>query len=212
MIKLSTYIYEIEEKYTKARNEFSEVAKQIDQLDLNHRANIRSGNLNDKGIKREFANYNKSKRELQAKIRSIRNTFSVEIEEIRTRVDNVFKDLFKVNPEELDLRAVEILKSGMLTDSELVEMANDYKADGNLAMYRYCGTFADINSRDKDLRQLAVDSKKPTKREDLSIIDSFSESCSLALRDDVALSNGIDRHHDEFLQVSLSSAEAIRTD
>lgn len=109
----------------------------------------------------------------------------------------------------MDLKAVEMIKSGMLTERELLEMAAAYKESGNLAMYRFCGTRLDRNDTDPTIRAVAQDAHRALEREDLQTVDTFTDICLKGLRDDISLANGIDRRHEEFYGDIYNAAENI---
>lgn len=206
--KLTTYIERLESLYKKAREDYNKAIKSLNELEDSHRKKISSGELNAVGVQREGELYNTKKREYLDAIAAARDTFTTGAAEIRQAVDTLFRDLYRVDPASIDLKAVEILKSGMLTQTELLEMATNYKEQGNLAMYRYCGTFAD-EKYSPETRSLAGAAKMALQRTDLQQIDSFIDMCLKGLRDDVDLADGIDKHHEEWLQSYLQEAEEI---
>ena len=206
--KLTTYIERLESLYKKAREDYNKAIKSLNELEDSHRKKISSGELNAIGVQKEGELYNTKKREYLDSIAAARDTFTTSAAEIRQAVDTLFSNLYRVDPASIDLKAVEILKSGMLTQTELLEMATKYKEQGNLAMYRYCGTFAD-EKYSPETRSLAGAAKMALQRTDLQQIDSFIDMCLKGLRDDVDLADGIDKHHEEWLQSYLQEAEEI---
>lgn len=207
--KLSTYINKIEALYGKAREEYNKAVGELAKLEDNHDAKMKSGELNSVGTQRENERYSSKKKELLQTIAEIRGDFSDAVNDIRNSVDVLFRNNYCVNTEDVDLQGVQVLKSGMLTDKELIEMANRYKQAGNLTMYRLCGTFADSNDMNLDLRHLAVDAKRMRERTDLETINAFEDACLKGLRDDVMLANGIDNRHEEFYIDFYKAAENI---
>ena len=210
-IKLTKYINEIENLYTEARADYEESVARLEYLEKEHRQKLNNNELNAVGIKRENERYANKKKELQQAIATVRNTFADKAEEIKSRVASVFKDNYCLNADDLNLKAVELLKRGLLTDKELFEMAMHYKSIGNVTMYRYVGSFANKKDNDPNMKHIALDSKRSMRRDDLMIVDSFTDCCLRGLRDDVGLSNGVHRHHDEFFASSYSDAKSIST-
>lgn len=210
-IKLTTYINSMESLYSKAREDYVKVVNELSKNDERHKNAISSGNLSPKGVENENDRYYSQKKALQQQLSEIREAFKKGVGEIRNSVDALFRTKYRVSSDDIDLKAVELLKSGMLTDNELLEMANIYKEQGNLCMFRYCGTFADKNDLNPSLKQLAIDSKRMREREDLSVLDGFAEVCLHGLRDDVMLSNGIDKRHEGFYLNSYAAAQKITT-
>jgi hypothetical protein len=118
--------------------------------------------------------------------------------EAREDVDKFFGDMYRATPEKLDTNALELLKSGILTDPELSEMAEKY-AD-NATMRRMIGKYAQERA-DKDrenvsMRQLAVVLNHP-ELPHLEAADTLIMWCEKGLREDRVLSDGIARAFDE---------------
>lgn len=207
--KLTSYINKIEALYGKAREDFNKATTELAQLEESHKKKVGSGELNAKGLQRENERYTSKRKELLQTIADARDTFSKGAAEVRDSVDVLFRNTYRTNPESMDLKAVEMIKSGMLTERELLEMAAAYKESGNLAMYRFCGTRLDRNDTDPTIRAVAQDAHRALERTDLQTVDSFTDICLKGLRDDVALANGIDRRHEEFYGDIYRAAEDI---
>lgn len=207
--KLTSYINKIEALYGKAREDFNKATTELAQLEESHKKKVGSGELNAKGLQRENERYTSKRKELLQTIADARDTFSKGAAEVRDSVDVLFRNTYRTNPESMDLKAVEMIKSGMLTERELLEMAAAYKESGNLAMYRFCGTRLDRNDTDPTIRAVAQDAHRALEREDLQTVDTFTDICLKGLRDDVALANGIDRRHEEFYGDIYNAAESI---
>ena len=208
--KLTSYINKIEALYGKAREDFNKATTELAQLEESHRKKVGSGELNAKGLQRENERYTSKKKELLQTITDARDTFSKGAAEVRDSVDVLFRNNYRTNPESMDLKAVEMIKSGMLTERELLEMAAAYKESGNLAMYRYCGTQLKVDANtDPTVKEIARDAHRALEREDLQTVDTFTDICLKGLRDDVVLANGIDRRHEEFYGNLYNAAENI---
>lgn len=208
-IRLTTYINELEALYTTARADYEENAARIEYLEKEHRQKLESNELNAVGIARENERYQNKKSEYKQKIIDARKTFEEKAAETRRSVASVFKDNYCLNADDLDLKTVELLKRGLLTDKELFEMANDYKKAGNITMYRYCGSFAKKNDNDPAMKHLALDARRNPQRDDLMIVDEFTDCCLRGLRDDIMLSNGVHNRHDEFFANSYTAAKNV---
>lgn len=207
--KLTSYINKIEALYGKAREDFNKATTELAQLEESHRKKVGSGELNAKGLQRENERYTSKRKELLQTIADARDTFSKGAAEVRDSVDVLFRNTYRTNPESMDLKAVEMIKSGMLTERELLEMAAAYKESGNLAMYRFCGTRLNEKDTDPTIRAVAQDAHRALERTDLQTVDTFTDICLKGLRDDVALANGIDRRHEEFYGDIYRAAEDI---
>ena len=208
---LTSYINKMESLYSKAREDYVRVANEFSRNEERHKKALNSGELSSKGIENENDRYYFLKKTLQQRMADIRADFQKGAGEIRNNVDSLFKKNYRVNSDDIDLKAIEILKSGMLSDAELLEMAYNYKEQGNLAMFKYCGTIADKDKMNPAMKQLAGEARLILQRADLSVVDSFTEICLKGLRDDVLLANGIDERHDELCQELYSEANGITT-
>ena len=207
---LTSYINKIEALYGKAREDFNKATAELEKLEESHRAKLNSRELNATGVQRENERYTARKKELLQTIADARDTFSKGAAEVRDSVNVLFRNTYRTNPESMDLKAVEMIKSGMLTEKELIEMALSYKESGNLAMYRYCGTQLKVDTMtDPAIRAIATDAHRALEREDLQTVDTFTDICLKGLRDDISLANGIDRRHEEFYGDIYRAAENI---
>ena len=211
--KLTNFIDEVEKSYVAARSSYKKAVEGLAKLEENHKAKMSSGELNAKGVQRENERYTSKRKELLQAIADARDTFSASAAEIRGSVDTVFRDLFCVNPKTMDVAACELIRSGALTEGELVEMANGYREQGNISMFRFVGAQIDSDkAQTPAARKIAFDSRKPLEREDLKLFDDFTDICLRGLRGDVALADGIDRRHGEFYEACYTDAEDISVD
>jgi hypothetical protein len=78
------------------------------------------------------------------------------------------------------MQAVELLKSGMLTDKELLHMAADYEQAGNNTMRRLCANAAKERPG-KDMQALAATASR-TGRQDLKLIDDLQTASMYAFK------------------------------
>lgn len=211
--KLTDYIDKVEKAYIGARKDYSKAVEELARLEENHKAKMSSGELNAKGVQRENERYTSKRKELLQAIADARDTFSTSAAEIRGSVDTVFRDLFCVNPKTMDVAACELIRSGALTEGELVEMANGYREQGNISMFRFVGSQIDGDkAQTPAARKIAFDSHKPLARTDLELLDAFTDICLKGLRNDISLANGIDRRHEEFYEACYTDAEDISID
>lgn len=207
---LTSYINKIEALYSTAREDFNKAVAELNKLEDSHRAKLNSRELNAVGVQRENERYNSKKKELLQTIADARETFTRGAAEVRDSVNVLFRGKYRTDPESMDLKAVEMIKSGMLTQGELIEMATAYKEQGNLAMYRYCGTQIKTDGlTDPAIRAIATDAHRALQREDLQTVDTFTDVCLKGLRDDISLANGIDRRHEEFYTSCYTAAQDI---
>ena len=206
--KLSNYINKLEALYSTAREDYNKATKALAELEKSHKEKLASGELNAVGQQRERERYETKKREYTEAITAARETFTTGAAEVRQTVDTLFRGLYRPDTKSMDLQAVEMIKSGMLSQPELLEMAASYKEQGNIAMYRFCGTFVD-ERYSPEAKSLAAAAKMPLQRVDLQHIDSFTDMCLKGLRDDVVLADGIDKHHEEWYTGFIADTDNI---
>lgn len=210
--KLTNYLDEIEQAYSRARLGYTEIVESLEELKERHDARINHGMLNDEGLMIENNTYHERKKALEKEFEKIRDRFTNEVNDIRKREDSVFKSKYTANASDIDLKAVEMLKSGMLTGAEIMEMARTYSDNGNNAMYRYCGTFLNPHSKNLEERVIAEEAKKAYQRPDTEIVNEFVDICNRGLRNDIAASNGIHNRHDEFKDMIYLPAQDIEVE
>ena len=76
---------------------------------------------------------------ITAKMQEERAAADAEAQAVAREVKKMFDPVYHVSPEALDMATVELLKSGICTDSELEELANRFS--GNGTMQRYIGKY-----------------------------------------------------------------------
>lgn len=78
-------------------------------------------------------------RRSREKMEKIQQAAEQEAMKVRQIVEEKFNDRFHPTPECLDMQGLELLKSGILSDSELMALAAKY--NGNMTMQRICGKY-----------------------------------------------------------------------
>ncbi len=195
---LKTDLERIRSIYNDARIKYTDLQDKLDELKKKLTDSKRDVHLTVQGKEAARVKYseeiNKARAELDALIRKTSQSFS----EARSDVDRFFGDLYRATPDKLDTNALELLKSDILTDTELSSMAERY-AD-NATMRRMIGKYAQERS-DKDksnvsMRHLAQALNRK-ELPHLEAADSLIFWSEKGLRDDRALSDGIARKYDE---------------
>ena len=218
-MKLSNYLDKVEEKYIKARSEWSSLQKELKAEDDRFN-NIKWANLSQQGRFEESENHKKNRREILAKLDKLRADFKKSADDIQTDSDKVFNRMYQFTAGDVDPNGVAILQNGALKDSELMQLAETYRKQGNYTMYFM---FADKLKKDKDHIKM-TDSEKRAQayyenaqkrrdtREDHDVLEAFRDVCLYGLRDEDYLSNGVHNEHDGFYQKHRGIAEGIETD
>lgn len=203
---LSTFLARISNAYDTARIKYLEIEKDYQECEKRYNTAIKSGTLNNHGIELEKDVWHVNKQRIGDKLKALREEFNAVCEEEKESVRVLFADLYEVNPKKLDTNAVEIIKSGMLTPSECVRMANKYRADGNFTMFRYLGIMseelAEKNQDNFELRNIVTMAKQTPTRPDIGILEGFQTTCNKCLSDEFYRGNGV---HNMAYQNSLNS-------
>lgn len=208
-IELKKFVDEMEREYTGARLEYESMFEQLKNAKLKYDTTVSDKYLNEEGKKKATDDYNVESKRIKKEIENIRNRFVTATDEVINREAEVFRKKYAVSPKDLDMMAVTILESGFLTENEVADMAVRYKQSGNNTMYRFACRHLDENSSDQSIRLLARDAYREVERPDTEIMNEFRDVCLRGLRDDIELSNGIHKRHEEFLTAVVEDSEGI---
>ena len=214
--KLTTYLNKVEAKYIKAREDWEKLQQEL--KDENDRyQNIKWINLSPQGKNEEQNNHIKKKNEISNKLDQIRKDFEKSVSDIVKDSDKVFNRSFQYTSEDVDMNGVAILQNGLMTDKELMELAESYRLKGNYTMYFMV---AEKLNKKKPFEMMSdsereaysyynVSHQRRIAREDHACLEGFKDVCLKALRDEDYLSNGIHKEHDNFYQKYKSISEEI---
>ena len=206
-IYLKSYLRDIRDRYEEARSEYTEKYNALEEAEEKYRKAKASGNLSPKGLERAAQEYNSKSAYLRASIEKVGTDAHADFEKIRKKADAAFGDLYRVTPEALDLAGLEILKSGILSDAELIEFAERY--EGNKTMTRMIGKYAaeraEKNPSNRDMKRLAAVSNGFNDRPHLDAVDTLTTLADKALRMNRLLADGTAEIFDE------SADDIIRT-
>ena len=198
-VYLSSYLRDIRTRYEEAREKYTELYNDLDEAEKKYRKAKTSGDLSPKGLERAAQDYNSKSAYLRASIEQVGTDAHADFEKIRKKADSVFGDLYRVTPEALDLAGLEILKSGILSDNELLEFAERY--EGNKTMTRMIGKFAgeraEKNPGNRELRKLAAVAQGSNDRPHLDAVDTLTMLADKALRMNRMLADGTAAIFDE---------------
>ena len=196
---LSAYLEEIRKAYTEARAEYTRLYDALDEATHKYQEAKRSGNYSKQGMEKAQQEYNSKSAYLRASIEKVIQDAQASFADTRKRADTVFGDLFSVTPEKLDMAALELLKSGVLTDAELTEFANRY--EDNRTMTRLIGKYAkeraDADPANKEMRRLAAFARAADTIPHLEAVDSLTVWAEKGLRMERSLADGVAKRFDE---------------
>ena len=195
---LRTDLERIRSIYNDARTEYTRLQDELTRLKNKLMESQKDFELTVQGKDAARMKYNGEIAAVRSELDSLISKTSQSFSEVREDVDKFFGGMFRATPEKLDTSALELLKSGILTDAELSEMAEKY-AD-NATMRRMIGKYAQERA-DKDrenvaMRQLALVLNRP-ELPHLEAADTLIMWCEKGLREDRVLSDGIARAFDE---------------
>lgn len=150
-MKLTEYMKKVERIYKDAAPEYIKLAKQYDQIRQDIADVPRSRELTHEGKQKRIQALEEDKARLKAKMDKMAAEADEQAMKVRQEVEDRFYSHFYATPSSLDMQAIELLKSGILNDKELMHMANSFK--GNATMLRICGQYMQ-NSSDKNIQQM----------------------------------------------------------
>lgn len=195
---LRTDLERIRGIYDNARTEYTQLQDELTRLKNKLMESQKDFKLTVQGKDAARTKYNGEIAVIRSELDSLISKTSQSFSEVREDVDKFFGDMYRATPEKLDTNALELLKSGILTDPELSEMAEKYS--DNATMRRMIGKYAQERA-DKDrenvsMRQLALVLNRQ-ELPHLEAADTLIMWCEKGLREDRALSDGIARAFDE---------------
>ena len=198
-VYLRSYLEEIKNTYNEARKTYTELFNKADEVKAAWIKARSSGDLNAQGLEKAQDKYLKESADIQEQLESLISSTKKEFAAIRRRVDADFASKFKVNPDNLDMPTLELLKSGILKDSELSDLAGRF--NDNITMLRLIGKYAqeraDQNPNNKEIKSLAVALKNSEKMPHLEATDTLIFYAERGLRPDRITSDGIAAIFDE---------------
>lgn len=137
-------------KYTELQDRIDELNQKL----TDSRSDIK---LSAQGKDAARVKYGDEIRTTRAELEELIRRTSQSFSEVRKDVDRFFGDLYRVSPDKLDTNALELLRSDILSDTELIDMAEKY-AD-NTTMRRLIGKYAqeraDKDRFNENMRRLA---------------------------------------------------------
>lgn len=137
--KLTDYMRKIEGIYKAAAPEFIKIVKKDEQAKRDIENVRASREYTHEGKQNRIAALEAYRKELRGEMDKLAGAADAQALEVRKTVESRFYDKFYATPAALDMQAMELLKSGILNDKELVNLAGSFK--GNATMQRICGTY-----------------------------------------------------------------------
>lgn len=130
MKKAESIYKELSPKYIEAANAEKAVREEI--------YNVRSSReYTREGKEKRIAQLQEQEKEYRAEMAALAATAKERAQQVRDEVESRFYGHFHASADAMDMKAIELLKSGILTDTELKNLADQY--NGNATMLRIIG-------------------------------------------------------------------------
>lgn len=199
MAYLHEYLNRIRDVYNKARVEYTKIMDRREDEEQRYRKLMKSGELNARGIERAKERHSETiaqiNREFEALMQGTEETFS----QIRTAVKFTFRDMYGLNPDKIDMNTLELLKSGIMTNDELTELAGNFEK--NPTMRRMIGKYVSERSAkdpaNDELRMLAAKCSVVDGTPHLDAVDALIGWSRSGLREDRMLADKIAEVYDQ---------------
>ena len=171
-MKLTDYMRKTEKIYKELAPRYLEAAKQ-DEENRQAILNVRnSRDLTYEGKQKKIAALQEKGKAFKAEMAAIAATANEQAQEVRQEVAERFYGFYHATPQAIDMQGLELLKSGILSESELMQVAEGYK--GNATMQRICGKYMQ-QSDSRTLREMGSVLQANASNPHLKCIDSIIE-------------------------------------
>ena len=212
----NTYLENLEKQYQLARKAYTDAVEDLKAIEEGYKKKTSPKNLKNLSMSGRQAiegSHLRERREVMNRLERIQMDFERATREIRGEVERAFNRLYDADESRVDLRAVELIKSGILSDTELKRMAERYRTEGNNTMFRLACNAAK-GRNDIEMKTLASYANNPLPRRDLELFDNLASAYHMALRPrEVSASNAIDaRLHDMAYSQTLEMGRNIKVE
>lgn len=207
----------IREAYSKYREEYIKASNAIIDDTKRWNEELRRGwaTLNDR--QEASLKHDTKARELRQAFESIEDRAKAEFDEIKAECMKIFEPYNRATASMIDVPTLELLKSGILKDNELIDLADNFS--DNITMLRLIGKYAEERANisdtyDRKMATFAMGCQRASfpyiEPVDNLILWSLKairgEKDSRNKEDAIVMSNGIAKNYDE--QADRLTAEA----
>lgn len=140
MTTLRSYMDRITRIYTEANKEYVAKLDAMRKADESISRVDTDRTLSAEGRQKKRELLKQLKVEIRKELDAINAKAKADADTVRGEVERDFCGMYSARPEDVDSKTVELLKSGILTDTELTNLANQYRT--NAAMRRIIGSYA----------------------------------------------------------------------
>jgi hypothetical protein len=151
MHTLHGYMDQIRDIYVAANREYVQKLDELDDLAEALQKLNTDATLTPLGKQKKRDFLQNAISDVKKDLKAINAKAKQDAKGIRDTVERNFYGLYSARPEDVDEKALELLKSGILTDAEIQNMADKYRT--NNAMRRIIGTYAQ-KREGKEMQQL----------------------------------------------------------
>lgn len=137
--KLTAYMKQIERIYKEAAPEFIKLVNKDKQAQQDIQNARNSRDLTPEGKQKRIAALDAYRKELKGEMDKLAAAANEQALSVRKTVEQNFYGKYHATADAMDMQAMELLKSGILTDSELRTLAGRF--NGNATMQRICGKY-----------------------------------------------------------------------
>ena len=161
-MKLTEYMKQAEKVYKDNAPAYVKLVK-AEQAAREEIYKVRSSReLTPEGKEKRIAELRALENDCRDKRMALSKAAKAEALKVRQEVEKRFYSKYHARPDALDMEGLELLKSGILTDSELTHLAESYS--GNCTMQRICGKYME-QSKDRNVssagRVLQMNASEP---------------------------------------------------
>ena len=206
----------IQKVYAKYREEYIEASNNIAEEEKLWTAECRRGWRNPDEKQNTTLKHQAKEKALREAFESIEDRARAEFDEIKAECMEIFKPYGGASASMLDMPTLELLKSGILKDDELIKLADDFT--DNVTMLRligkYAGERADV-AKDFKMKDFALKCQRASFPY-LEPIDGLAYWSLKAIRADkdnrnkdntIAKSNGIAKEYEKQAEKFTADAE-----
>lgn len=169
--------------FTEYRHEYGDLYSKIDAINEKlSTLQAKRSQYSPSGFKQRAEALEAEKAAIAEQIRQIPQCYSKSAAAIRLECERAFHGKYGMSPERLDANAVTLINSGVMSDSDLMRMLDDYQ--GNSTMRRIIGAKMSESQNEMISAQGKATVEATTHTPHLDIIDSLIYLQSMALRAD----------------------------
>lgn len=199
MAYLRYYLEEIREIYNEARGEYVKIIGRRDADEHQYKRLLENKELNAKGVERVEAALKEIAVKYDREYEELMQKTEAAFGRIRNAVDVTFRDLYRINPDKIDTNALELLKSGIMTNNEMAEFARGF--GNNPTMRRMIGKYiserVEKDPANDELRMLLAKCSMVDGSPHLDAVDALIGWSRSGLRADRMLADRIAEVYDQ---------------